>query len=138
LNTINDNQYQQEQNSFNINSTQLFNLADNLTAEINFNYNSETLFGSLKIGSNYFLNLGIQKKFGDKWGTLRFNINDILDSYQLQGSTNIPEENLNTYNTFDFSNRTFLLTYTRSFGNKKLKSARSRGTGAEEERRRVN
>ena len=138
LNTINDNQYQQELNSFNINSTQLFNLADNLTAEINFNYNSETLFGSLKIGSNYFLNLGIQKKFGDKWGTLRFNINDILDSYQLQGSTNIPEENLNTYNTFDFSNRTFLLTYTRSFGNKKLKSARSRGTGAEEERRRVN
>ena len=138
LNTINDNQYQQAQNSFNINSTQLFDLAENLTAEVNFNYNSETLFGSLKIGSNYFINLGIQKKFGDKWGTLRFNINDILDSYQLQGSTNIPEENLNTNNTFDFSNRTFLLTYTRNFGNKKLKSARSRGTGAEEERRRVN
>lgn len=138
LNTINDNQYQQAQNSFNINSTLLFDLAENLTAEINFNYNSETLFGSLKIGSNYFINLGIQKKFGDKWGTLRFNINDILDSYQLQGSTDIPEENLNTYNTFDFSNRTFLLTYTRNFGNKKLKSARSRGTGAEEERRRVN
>lgn len=138
LNTINENQYDQKQNSFSINSTQSFNIATDLTGELNFNYNSEALFGSLKIGSRYFLNLGIQKKFGDKWGTLRFNINDILESNKFEGSTSIPEENLNTNNTFDFSNRTFLLTYTRNFGNKKLKSARSRQTGAEEERRRVN
>ncbi len=69
---------------------------------------------------------------------VRFNINDIFDSFEYNGGTNIPEENLNTDNTFDFSNRTFLLTYTRNFGNKKLKSARSRQTGAEEERKRVN
>ncbi len=138
LNTINESQYEQKLNSFNINSTQSFNIADNLTAELNFNYNSPQLFGSLKIESTYFLNIGIQKKFGDKWGTLRFNINDIFDSFEYNGGTNIPEENLNTDNTFDFSNRTFLLTYTRNFGNKKLKSARSRQTGAEEERKRVN
>ncbi len=138
LNTINESQYEQKLNSFNINSTQSFTIADNLTAEINFNYNSPQLFGSLKIESTYFLNVGIQKKFGEKWGTLRFNVNDIFDSFEYNGGTNIPEENLNTNNTFDFSNRTFLLTYTRNFGNKKLKSARSRETGAEEERQRVN
>lgn len=138
LNTINESQYEQKLNSFNINSTQSFTIADNLTAEVNFNYNSPQLFGSLKIESTYFLNVGIQKKLGEKWGTLRFNVNDIFDSYEFRGGTDIPEENLNTSNSFDFSNRTFLLTYTRSFGNKKLKSARDRQTGAEEERRRVN
>jgi outer membrane receptor protein involved in Fe transport len=138
LNTINESQYEQKLNSFNINSTQSFTIADNLTAELNFNYNSPQLFGSLKIESTYFLNVGIQKKLGEKWGTLRFNVNDIFDSFEYNGGTNIPEENLNTDNTFDFSNRTFLLTYTRNFGNKKLKSARSRQTGAEEERKRVN
>ena len=52
-------------------------------------------------------------------------------------TTTIPEQNLNTINTFDLFNRTFLLTYSKSFGNRKLKSARESGTGAEAEKNRV-
>ena len=130
-----------EQSTFNINSTQSFTMAKNLTLEININYNGPSFaswFGTSKLESYYSVNIGIQKKFGDKWGTLGFNVNDLFDSLNWRVITNIPEQNLKTINSFDFANRTYMLTYSRSFGNKKLKSARERGTGAEEEKRRVN
>jgi len=68
---------------------------------------------------------------------LAFKVNDLLDTMKWTVTTDIPEQNLNTINTVDFFNRTFLLTYSRSFGNSKLKSARERGIGAEEEKNRV-
>ena len=84
------------------------------------------------------MNLGIQKKLGKKWGTLKFGINDLLDSFVLRGSTNLAEQNLVTNNRFDFVDRSFVLTYTNNFGNSKLKSSRERKTGADEEKKRVN
>ena len=102
------------------------------------NYFGAGLFGIRRFDPVFGLNIGFQKKFGDKWGTLRFAINDVFDSFEFTGRTEVPEQNLNTRNTFDFSNRTFLLTYSRSFGNDKLKSSRQRGTGSDDERRRVN
>ena len=80
----------------------------------------------------------MQQKFSDKWGTVKFSINDALDSMKFTGGTDLPEQNIKTENLFDFSNRTFTLTYSRNFGNQKLKSKRDRETGSEEERRRVN
>jgi hypothetical protein len=84
------------------------------------------------------MNIGIQKKLKDEWGSLRFNINDAFESFKFQSTTYIPEQNLNTSADIDFSNRTYVLTYSRNFGNTKVKSSRERETGAEEERRRVN
>ncbi|WP_411031021.1 TonB-dependent receptor domain-containing protein [Spongiimicrobium sp. 3-5] len=127
-----------EQNSFNANSSQTFTIAEDFTAEINLNYFGPGLFGIRSFDGVFGMNIGFQKKFGDKWGTLRFSVNDVLESFEFTGRTTIPEQNLNTVNTFDFSNRTFTLTYSRNFGNSKLKSARQRGTGSDEERRRVN
>lgn len=137
-NTVDDVKRQYKQNSFQLNSTQSFRISETISSEINIFYNGPRLMGSLEMKSNFFMNFGIQKKFGEKWGTLRFNINDIFDSNKFQSTTSIPEQNLNTSADIDFSNRTFVLTYNRSFGNKKVKSARERETGAEEERRRAN
>ena len=127
-----------EQFSYNFNHTSSFSLGDSWTSEINFNYNSKRLFGPNTIKANYAMNIGIQKKLSEKWGTLRFNVNDIFDSRLFQIKSEVEGQNLVSDNKLDFSNRTFLLTYTRSFGNKELKSSRNRQTGAEEERRRVN
>ncbi len=140
-NTIAGSQFTLEQNTFNINSTQSFTMAKNLTSEINVNYSSPSIIsfiGTAVLEEYYSINLGIQKKFSAKWGTLGFKVNDLFDSIIWTVETNIPEQNLNTLNSFDFSNRTFVLTYSNSFGNSKLKSARKRGTGAEEEKSRVN
>lgn len=139
-NTVDGSLFNFEQNTFNINHTQSFTMAKNLTSEININYNSPSIISLLGTGvleEFYGINIGIQKKFGEIGGTLAFKINDLLDSMKWTVTTDIPEQNLSTVNTFDVFNRTFLLTYSNNFGNRKLKSVRERGTGAEEEKMRV-
>ncbi len=137
-NTIEDVTYTYEQNAFNMNSTQSIKFGETISSEINIIYNGPSISGALKVKSRFFMNFGIQKKFGEKWGTLRFNINDLLDSLKFEGTQDLPEQNIKAWGDIDFSNRTYVLTYTRNFGNTKLKSARQRDTGAEEERNRVN
>ena len=130
-----------KQNTFNINSTQTFSLNENLSAEINLSYSSPTINSFLGTGvlkDLYSLNLGVQRKIGKKGGTLSLKLNDALNTMKWSVVTDIPEENINTRNTFDIFNRTLLVSYAQSFGNSKLKSARQRGTGSEEEKLRVN
>ncbi len=123
---------------FSANSSHSFKISDSFSAELSGFYNGPGFFGNATYDAFYAVNAGIQQKFGEKWGTLKFAINDLFDSLVFNGGTDLPEQNIRTINSFDFSNRTFLLTYTRNFGNKELRSARNRETGAEEERRRVN
>jgi len=123
---------------FSANSSHSFKVSDSFSAELSGFYNGPGFFGNARYNEVYGVNIGLQKKFSDKWGTLKFSINDILDSIEFVGGTDLPGQNIKTRNVFDFSNRTFTLTYTRNFGNNKLRSARDRETGSEEERRRVN
>ena len=120
------------------NSTHSFKFNNSFSAELSGFYNGPNVFGTARYDGVLGVNFGVQYKFSDKWGTVKFAVNDILDSIEFTGGTNLPEQNIRTDNLFDFSNRTFLFTYSRNFGNSKLKSARQRGTSADEERRRVN
>ena len=120
------------------NTTQSFKFSDSFSGELTAFYRGPSFYGSAKYDAFYQLNVGFQKNFGDKWGNLKFSVNDIFDSFEFNGGTNLPEQNIKTKNLWDFGNRTFLITYSRNFGNNKLKSSRNRKTGAEEERRRVN
>jgi len=120
------------------NTTQSFTFLDHYTTELTAFYKSQSYSGIAKVEAVYSLNFGIQRKFGEKWGTLRFSIDNFLDSYKWVMGTDLPDQNIKTNNEFKFSGRTFKLTYSRSFGNNKLKSSRKRKTGAEEERNRAN
>ncbi len=113
-NTVDDVKRKYEQNTFQLTSTQSFKITETLSSEINIFYNGPRIMGSLEIKSNFFMNFGVQKKLGERWGTLRFNINDIFESNQFQGTSSFPEQNLNTSGKLDFSNRTFVLTYFRN------------------------
>ena len=123
---------------FSANSTHSFKISDSFSTEVSGFYNGPGFFGTAKYDEVFGVNIGFQQKFSDKWGTLKFSVNDVLDSIEFAGGTDLPEQNIKTRNLFDFSNRTFTLTYSRNFGNQKLKSKRNRETGSEEERRRVN
>ncbi len=120
-----------------INNINSFKISETWSAELSGFYNSESFFGTAKYDAFYRVDSGISKKFGENGGTLKLTVRDIFDSFEFNGGTNLPEQDLKTQNLFDFSARTFLLTYTFNFGNRKLKSSRNRETGAEAERRRV-
>ncbi|WP_242082309.1 outer membrane beta-barrel family protein [Aestuariivivens sediminis] len=124
--------------NYSVNTINSFKLSDSFSGELSAFYRSAILSGSVKYDPVLMLNLGIQKKLSEKWGSLRISVNNVFNWIPLKGGTDLPEENVFTKNSFDFSKRTFLLTYTRNFGNKKLQSSRDRKTGAEEERQRVN
>ncbi|HMQ63829.1 MAG TPA: outer membrane beta-barrel family protein, partial [Flavilitoribacter sp.] len=114
-----------------------FSLPRNFSAELVGFYRSKGLSGSqvsLPMGS---VNIGIQKKLGGNAGTLRFGVDDLFNSLKFGFETNFPEYNLVSKGTADFSQRTFKLTYSRDFGNRKLKGNRKRATGAEDERKRM-
>jgi hypothetical protein len=127
----------QDLGNFSAFSAHSFKISESFSAELSGFYNGPSFFGTARYEEVYGVNIGFQKKFSDKWGTLKFSINDALDSVEFVGGTDLPDQNILTRNVFDFSNRTFNLTYTRNFGNSKLKSARDRETGSEDERRRV-
>jgi len=124
--------------NFSANSTFSFKMSETFSAELSGFYNSPRLSGLSKSEELYGVNFGLQKKLGNRWGTLKFSINDVFDSVIFRGNVNLPEENINIDSSFDFVVRTFSLTYSQTFGNSKLKSTRDRETGSEDERRRVN
>lgn len=126
-----------DQTNFRINGNQTFTLGNDYTAELSGFYQTRSLVGNVKFEPLGILNFGIQKKFKNG-SRLAFNITDILNSLERVGITDLPGENIYIERAFDFSQRTFKLTYSASFGNKRVKKERERKTGAEEEKNRVN
>lgn len=115
-----------------------FTLPKDFSAELMGFYQTKALFGSGIFLPVYGINVGIQKKFPGNGGTLRFGVDDVLNSFLWRIQNNLPEHNLVSNFEVDFSQRTFKLSYSRNFGNNQLKGKRERATGSEEERRRVN
>lgn len=126
-----------KQKNFNINSIQTFILPKNFAIELSGFYQSGGLFGIYKISPIASMDFGLQKKFEPKKGHLRFNISNVFGPPTFKAEANAPEYNLVVNGELRFSVRTFRLTYTRSFGNDKVKGKRERSTGSEEEKQRV-
>ncbi|WP_020538471.1 outer membrane beta-barrel family protein [Lewinella cohaerens] len=115
-----------------------FTLPKDFRAELTGFYQTKALFGASIFLPVYGVNVGVQKKIGANGGTLRFGVDDVLNSFRWRIQSDLPEYNLVSSNEVDFSQRTFKLSYSRNFGNNSLEDARQRATGSEEERRRVN
>lgn len=125
--------------NFQLNSTQNFRLSESFSLEIAGNYNSGGFWGANILKPFGTLNLGLQKKLNKDKGTLSFTITDVFWTNNWHFRTYIPEQNLDVKTDLIFSEpRICRLTYSRNFGNNKVKKARNRNTGAEEDRRRMN
>jgi outer membrane receptor protein involved in Fe transport len=124
------------QKNITINMNQSFTLPWNFSMELSGFYNSRSLNGITVIKPMGSVDFGIRKKLGVR-NDLNFSVNNMLNSMDIRGYTDLPEKNLVGNFHLRFSWRTFKLTYTRSFGKQKLKAARNRTTGAEEEKKRV-
>ncbi|WP_018616633.1 TonB-dependent receptor [Segetibacter koreensis] len=126
-----------EQKSAEIFSQQNFTFPKGFSSELSGFYTTGGLFGRAIYKSVYSVNFGLQKKLGDKAGTLRFGIDNVFNSLKFRSYQDFPQHNLVSRLNLQFNNRLFKLTYTKKFGNNVLKSQRERGTGSEEERKRV-
>jgi hypothetical protein len=133
----NDAQLNIQQKNLRFNSSQQFKLPKGFGFEISGFYQTASLFGTARMEATGMLNLGIQKKLNNNNGVFSFNVNDVLNSFELRSEQDIPELGLVTKFLGDFSQTQFRLSYSRNFGNKKLKGSRKRSTGSEAERRRV-
>jgi hypothetical protein len=122
---------------FKITSTHSYTLPANYAVELNGTYESGGFFGLYKLDPTVSLNFGLQKKISPKAGTLLFNVTNFTGPPRLNLSAYVPQQNLDTWIHIRFVVTTFKLTYSKTFGNNKVKESRKRNTGSEEERERV-
>lgn len=123
---------------YGFNSTNTFKLSRSMTLEVSGNFDSPSYWGIAYWRATGSLNLGIEQNFGEKWGKLRLNANDLFRTENSWfGTTDQPEIGLFVRSSYQMSERVFMLSWTNTFGNRKLKSSRQRQTGAVEELRRI-
>ncbi|MDX1913297.1 MAG: outer membrane beta-barrel protein, partial [Saprospiraceae bacterium] len=123
--------------TYGFNTTNTFKLPKKFTLEISGNFDSPGFWGIAHWQATGSFNVGLEKNMGDKWGKLRFNASDLFLSTNWFGTTDQPEINLLVKQSYQMAERIFMVSWTNSFGNRKLKSARERQTGAAEELRRL-
>ena len=131
-----DEQLRIEQKNIRINMTQVFTLPRDFSMELSGFYQSPSLNGIVTRKSLGSLDFGMRKKLGAKHA-LNFSISNMLNSMDLRGYTNLPEQNVVGDIRLRFSWRTYKLTYTHSFGKAKLKTGRNKTSGADDEKGRV-
>jgi hypothetical protein len=104
--------------------------------ELSGDYHSNSLWGISRFEPMGKINLGFKKKLKNDMGVLTLAINDIFNTSVWKIETKVPEYNLTSRFNSNFNTRSLNLTYTKNFGNKKLKSV-DIGSGSEAERKRV-
>ncbi|WP_422361902.1 TonB-dependent receptor domain-containing protein [Reichenbachiella sp.] len=119
------------------NGSNTFTLPKNFTFEVSAFMGTPSYFGISKFQSYAIVNFGLEKKLKDDQGSFKLSLTDAFSGRDFKGETLVPEENLNLRRRFRFENQVFNLTYTRSFGNNKLKKRRNKAAASQEEQRRI-
>lgn len=115
----------------------VFEFGNSWTANLDGRYMSPYLSGDQEQYLHPYLDFGITKKFKNE-SSLTFSIQDITaTSGIIEWEYDQPELGIRTFGDNDWSERVFLLTYTFSFGNQKVKEKRNRAIGSQEERNRM-
>ncbi|SHE38062.1 Outer membrane receptor proteins, mostly Fe transport [Cnuella takakiae] len=114
-----------------------FTLPKDFSAELRGYYLTGFLFSVYRVPAFGSLDIGVQKKFAAKRSSLRFAVSDVFGPPVFKPSVNQPDKNLVASGRLLFGNTIARLTFTRNFGNDKVKAQRSRNSGSEDERSRV-
>ncbi|MGM0580878.1 MAG: TonB-dependent receptor domain-containing protein [Bacteroidota bacterium] len=130
------NEYKDEGFTWNANSTFTFSLPRDFTIEASGNYFSTQFMGLWKIQPYGQLDLGIKKSF--EKSSLSLSIIDVFDTFDPYDSDGrILNGQGVTQFDMELNIRSVNITYTKTFGNNKLKSV-NLNSGSEDERNRVN
>lgn len=117
--------------------SQNFRLPRQFSIEMTGAYMSGSQYGKLCSRPFGEMSIGIQKELGRHRGTVRFNVGDVFFTANWSGMIDDSRQEFRYEGRYRFSERVFRLTYSNTFGSNKVKAARQRSTGSEEERQRV-
>lgn len=112
-------------------------LRNNWSVEVSGFFRTGDIVGILVQKPYGSMDAGVRKQWGAK-GTVALSVSNIFNTMQFHFVAEDVQKNL--YNTInaDLLYRAIRLTYSLPFGNQKVKERRNRGTGAEDEKSRVN
>lgn len=117
-----------------VSSNNSFILHRNWSAEMNSWFSSDQRYGYMYLRPMFAINLGIQKQFWNKTGTLKLSATDIFRAQNPTGITEFSNYRESFVVTRD--TRTINCSFSYRFGNSKWQRQRREG-GADEERRRA-
>ncbi|NNK87636.1 MAG: TonB-dependent receptor [Flavobacteriaceae bacterium] len=124
------------QNTLSLYAQNTFSLPKGFRAEVSGWYSSPSIWGgTYRTKSLGSLNLAFQKQFFDDKLTARLAFNDILFTSPWEGDTEFGALAINGSGGSDSRQVRFNLTY--NFGRNEIKKARSRETGLEDEKSRI-
>jgi outer membrane receptor protein involved in Fe transport len=118
--------------SFQFNTTQSFSFKHNFSLEANLQYTSGGVWGRWVMDPIWWVNVGAKKKLG-KSGSLSFNVNDVFMTSLWKIKASESAWSGSFYGRFQ--RRSFILSYTTTFGRNEVKAKRERQTAADSEKR---
>jgi hypothetical protein len=121
--------------AFQVNSQHKFSINKTLSAELMADYRSPIEYGTLKISSQYGIDLGISKTLLNKRANIKFALSDIFDTRRQTITSAYTGLNYN----LEQKNETRIgrLSLSYRFGKTEIKPERRRSTGLEDEQRRI-
>jgi len=106
------------------------------TAELTGFYNAPTIHqGAFRSKSLWGVDLGAQKQILKGQGTIKASFSDVFNSLRFRGTSEFAGQV--TKVNVKWESQQLKLNFTYRFGNKQVKAARQRATGAEEETKRT-
>ncbi|MEP7110496.1 MAG: TonB-dependent receptor [Ferruginibacter sp.] len=106
------------------------------TAELTGFYNAPTVYqGTIKANSLWSLDAGLQKQVMKGKGTIKTSVSDILHTLKFKGLSEFAGQRTDLVSRWE--SRQFKLNFVYRFGSNLVKAARQRGTGADDEMKRV-
>ncbi len=123
------------QTAYNFYTGSTFSFKKGWSAEANMWYNSPNIFGIIRATKPmYAVNAGVQKVF-DKKSRVKLNVNDLFLTSFMNGK--IDYQNIDLVVNNRWASRRATISYTYTFGNQNVKSARRRSTATDDLKRRA-
>ncbi len=123
------------QTAYNFYTGSTFSLKKGWSAEANMWYNSPNIFGMIRSTKPmYAVNAGVQKVI-DKKSRIKLNVNDLFLTSFMNGKIDYQNVDLMVKNRW--ASRRATISYTYTFGNQNVKSARRRSTATDDLKRRA-
>lgn len=121
--------------SFQFKMQNTFIIVPGLTAELSGSYESPLDYGTLSIGSRYFVDMGLSKSLFNKRASLKLAMSDVFNTNENNITSAYPGLDYDLYQKND--TQLGRISFSYRFGKNEIKPARRRSTGTESEQGRM-